>query len=197
MSRDEQWWYDNGLRARDDLNEIFEGEVKPDYRSADRIARNVVLLTAPLLRVDPSFGNEEAREQFAANLGRVCQLARALYIGATVDQDAIHGGRFVMTCLEPMGEAAAAVLLSMRYALAALAITQPSVVFDELWSYPAPEAWCLALRSHDELVSLQDIDNSEPEFWVRPDGDVVSLAAAHRISDAIRAAGGGETMSNN
>lgn len=194
----EDWWYDNGLRARDDLNEIFDGEVKPDYRSADRIARNVVLLAAPLLRVDPNFGeNDEAREKFAANLGRFCGLARALYIGEAVDQNAIHGGRFVMTCLEPMGEAAASVLLSARYALAALAITQPSVVFDELWSFPAPEAWCLALRSHDELVSLQDLDTSDSEFWVRPDDDVVSLAAAHRISDAIRAAGGGETMSNN
>lgn len=197
MSED-QWWYENGLQAGDDLNEIFGGEGEThSYRNADRVARDVLLLMAPLLRVDQNFGDNEEREKLAENLVRVSELARALYAGEAIDQSELHGGRFVMTCLEPVGAAGAHVLVGVRYALAALAITRVSAVFDEMWLYPGPEAWCLAVHAYDELAKLEDVENSEQEFWVRPDDAVVSLATAHRISNAIRAVGGGETMSNN
>lgn len=190
---------ENGLRAGDDLNEIFaEDEVESTYRNADRVARNVLLLLAPLLRADPHFGETaEEGEKLVANLVRVYELAGALYAGHSVDQGEVHGARFVMTCLEARGEAGTHVLAGVRYALSALSIAQASVVFDEMWAYPGPEAWTLAVRAYEELQALADVDNSEQDFWVRPDEAVVSLALAHRISDDIRAAGGGETMSNN
>lgn len=197
LSEDDRWWDHNGQAAGDALNEIFGGEVAPTYRNADHVARNVLLLMAPLLRADSSYSDTEAREKLRENLVRVCDLARALYIGVEVDQSEIHGGRFVMTCLEPIGAEASHVLLSIRYALAALAITQASVVFDELWLHSGPEAWSLASCAYDELSALELVHSSEEDFAVRPDNDVVSLATAHRISDAIRAVGGGETMSNN
>lgn len=195
---DDRWWHVNGLQAGDDLGEIFAGEPERTYRNADRVARNVLLLMAPLLRVDQDFGDSEKRERLLVNLVGVSELARSLYEGSdTPNQDQIHGARFVMTCLEPRGKAAEHVLTGIRYALAALSIAHASVVFDEMWSEQAPEAWSLAVHAQEELWTLDEVDNSELDFWVRPDDAVVSLAVAHRISDAIRAAGGGETMSSN
>jgi hypothetical protein len=201
VSEEDEWWLTHGVKAGDELNEILS-ESNADartYREAEKVAHDSLLLMAPLLRVDPSFGDHpESREKLLANLARVSAIARAIYEGQRLPLIEIDGARFVMTCLEPVGDAAVHVVRGCRYALAAVGIAERSVVFNELWSHPAPEAWCLAELAYEELVQLGEIDNeSESNFWVRPDDAVVSLAAAHRISDAIRDAGGGETMSSN
>jgi hypothetical protein len=119
VSEEDEWWLTHGVKAGDELNEILS-ESNADartYREAEKVAHDSLLLMAPLLRVDPSFGDHpESREKLLANLARVSAIARAIYEGQRLPLIEIDGARFVMTCLEPVGDAAVHVVRGCRYA---------------------------------------------------------------------------------
>lgn len=193
---DAEWWRDNTSRALADLDEMFsDGFAEPpSYREANFVARDVLLVTAPLLRLDPEFGDDVEREQAQANLTRLCDLARRIFENEAMDVTEIEGARFVLQCFQAMNESASAAIAACRWALATFIVTSSSIVFEQMWNFPAPEAWVLAHGSYEFWGEATDCGD---KGYVVPDESIIGLATAHRVSDVMRSIGGGETMSSN